>query len=454
MTTLLDRTTPPLPGPITEIKFPTFITTKLSNGIPVYLVENHEQPLVSISLYLGGGSSSDSEGTQGLASMMSEMLNKGTTKRTATEIAETIDFVGGSLGASASWDTTLISTSVLSRYIDIAIDLQSDIVLNPAFADSELSRIRTQRLANIMQAKSDPGYLADVVFSKAVYGNHPYGFEAAGTESSVTGMQADSLRNFYSSLISAPGAFFIVAGDVTEKEIVEKLSTAFGSLVSTGGIAVPTPFPAPPEQRPETRVVLIEKAQAVQSAIRVGHLGITRSHPDYVPLYVLNMLLGGYFNSRINQNLRERNGFTYGARSYFDARKQSGSFVVSTEVRTEVTAAAVLEIKNEIAAITEKPVEPAELQMVKQYIIGSFPLSIETPQQVANRIASLVLYDLGMDYYDRFRDDVAKVTADDLLRAAKQHLHPDSLVIGVSGDAKVLEPELRAFGPVKVKSDL
>ncbi|MBS1903860.1 MAG: insulinase family protein [Bacteroidetes bacterium] len=452
--TTIDRTTPPAPGPITEIRFPSFVSTTLSNGIPVYLVENHEQPLVSVTLYLGGGSSRDTAATQGLASMAAEMLNKGTATRSATEIAETIDFVGGSLGASASWDASVVSTSVLSRYLDTAIGLQSDIVANPVFADEELSRIKTQRIANIMQAKSDPGYLADVVFSKGVYGDHPYGFEAAGTEASVSAMQSASLREFYATLRALPGAFFIVAGDVTEAQIVEKLSAAFGSALrgqSAVGASAVTSIPAL-NQGP--RITLVEKKQAVQSAIRVGHLGIARNHPDYVPLYVLNMLLGGYFNSRINQNLRERNGFTYGARSYFDARKQTGAFVVSTEVRTDVTAAAVLEIRNEIEAIVTKPVEPHELQMVQQYIIGSFPLSIETPQQVANRIASLVLYDLGADYYDRFRDQVAAVTADDLLRAAKAHLHPDALVIGVSGDANALETELRAFGEVDVKESI
>ncbi|HYM21414.1 MAG TPA: pitrilysin family protein [Candidatus Kapabacteria bacterium] len=452
MTTLqLDRTKVPQPGPITAIRFPKYITTSLTNGVPVYLVENHEQPLVSISLYFNGGSSLDTISTQGLASVAAEILNKGTATRTATEIAEAIDFVGGSLGASSSWDATGISTSILSRYLDTAIDLLSDITLNPKFADEELERIRIQRIAGIKQAKSDGGYLADVIFSRNVYGTHPYGFEAGGTESAIAALRTDDLKKYFSNISGCSGAFFIVAGDVTEKEIISKLSSAFADLKQEHNSSFPR-YPIPDTRRPKAS--LIEKPQAVQSALRVGHLGIDRAHNDYVALYVLNMLLGGYFNSRINQNLREKNGFTYGARSYFDARKQTGAFVVSTEVRTEVTAAATREIASEIRRIAELPVTESELSMVKQYIIGSFPLSIETPQQIANRIATLVLFDLEKDYYDNFRDAVARITADDLLRAAKEHLHPDALTIAASGNTNAIKDGMREFGEVEIKNDL
>ncbi len=444
---IVDRTTAPLPGSITQISFPKFISTQLPNGVPVYLVENHSQPLVSISLYLRSGSSLDSKETQGLASLTSELLTKGTATRSATQIAETIDFVGGSLGASSSWDSTTISTSVLSRYIDIAIDLLSDVVLHPVFAPEEVDRIKTQRLAGIRQAKSDPGYLADVIFSKDIYGAHPYGFEAAGAEASISALQSEQLKAFFASICMPANAFFIVAGDVSESQIVQKLGDAFSGWSNT--VLASSSRPAI-EPNPKTKVILVEKPQAVQSALRVGHLGITRSSPDYVHCYVLNMLLGGFFNSRINQNLRERNGFTYGARSFFDARKQSGSFIVSTEVRTEVTAAATLEIVNELRSIRSVPVGPGELETVQRYIIGSFPISIETPQQVAARVASLTLYGLAPDYFDRFRDAVAATTTDDLLKAAGLHIQPDALTIAISGDAKALEPELRSFGDVEI----
>ncbi len=447
-TTIIDRTIAPKPGPITKIGFPKFITTSLNaTGTPIYLVENHSQPLVSISLYFYGGSSSDTFATQGLASFTSELLTKGTTTRTATQIAEQIDFVGGSLSASSSWDSTTISTAVLSRYLGTAIELLADVALNPLFAPEEINRIRTQRLAAIMHAKSDAGYLADVVVSKSIYQDHPYSYEAAGTEASINTFQSEMLRAHYSSINAPKNAFFVVAGDVTEAEIVRLLSTAFSGW---SGAITDSKITAPAVAAQTTQIKLVARPQAVQSALRVGHLAISRSSPDYIVCYVLNMLLGGYFNSRINQNLREKNGFTYGARSYFDARKQTGAFIVSTEVRTEVTSAAIREIGVELERIRTEAVTDEELSMVKQYIIGSFPLSIETPQQVASRVASIVLFGLGTNYYDVFRDAVAALSADDLLRAAKEHLHPSKLSIAVSGDAKALEGELGAFGELEV----
>jgi zinc protease len=445
--TKLDRSKPPQPGPITQIAFPKFITTETSSGTPLYLVENHEQPLVSLSLYFRSGSVSDLQGKEGLASVSAELLTKGTVSRSATQIAEEIDFVGGSLGANASSDSTTISTSVLTRYLATALDLLADVTLNPVFANEELDRAKLQRIAGIKQSKSDPGYLSETIFSKNIFGSHPYGFESGGTENSIPKFDASTLKQYYFTVASPGNAFFVVAGDISEADILQMLGDRFASWknfpVQTENI------PAPVQQKKRS-VLLIEKPQAVQSALRIGHLGIARNDKDYVACYVLNMLLGGYFNSRINLNLREKHGFTYGARSFFDARKQTGAFAVSTEVRTEVTARAAEEIINELTLIRKEPVGADELFMVKNYIIGSFPLSIETPQQVAGRIATLALYGLDTDYYDTFRDAVAALTKEDLLRTAETYIHPDTVTISASGDAKALENDMMAFGDVEI----
>jgi zinc protease len=444
---MLDRTRPPQPGPITQIAFPKFITTKTEAGTPLYLVENHEQPLVSVTLYLRSGSALDTQGKEGLAAMSAELLTKGTATRTATQIAEEIDFVGGSLGASSSWDCTTISTSVLTRYLPTALDLLSDVTLNPAFAGEELDRAKLQRLASIMQAKSDPSYLSETIFSKKVFASHPYALEANGTESSIPTINPELAREHYQSISSSQNSFFVVAGDVSEKEIIQMLGERFSDWRN---LSVNNKETTAPSLQNKKMVALIEKQQAVQSAIRVGHIGIPRNHKDYTACYVLNMLLGGYFNSRINMNLREKHGFTYGARSFFDARKQTGAFAVSTEVRTEVTARACEEIIKEMTIVCKEPVTTDELSMVKNYIIGSFPLSIETPQQVAGRIATLALYGLDHDYYDTFRDEVAALTQDDLLQTAKTYLKPDSVTIAISGDAKALEKDMSAFGDTEL----
>ena len=295
----LDRTKPPQPGPITLIGFPKFITAKTPGGTPLYLVENHEQPLVSVTLYLRGGSVNDSVGSEGLSAVSAELLTKGTANRTATQIAEEIDFVGGSLGAGASWDSTTISTSVLTRYLPTALDLLADVTLNPAFAGAELDRAKLQRIAGIMQAKSDPGYLSETIFSRIVFDKHPYSLEANGTEESIPKFTSADLAGTYSAISSPNNSFFVAAGDVTESELIKMLGARFEGWKKS---AVKTNDVAAPKLQNGNRVALVEKAQAVQSAIRVGHIGISRNHKDYVACYVLNMLLGGYFNSRINLN--------------------------------------------------------------------------------------------------------------------------------------------------------
>jgi zinc protease len=402
---------------------------------------------VSLSLYFRSGSINDVSGKEGLASVAAELLTKGTVSRSATQIAEEIDFVGGSLGASASSDSTTISISVLTRYLATALDLLADVTLNPVYANEELDRAKLQRIAGIKQSKSDPGYLSETIFTKRVFGSHPYGLESGGTENSIPKLDASVLKQYYFNIASPGDAFFVVAGDVSESEILSLLGDRFASWKNFPVDA--SNIPAPVAQKSRS-VLLVEKPQAVQSALRVGHLGIARNDKDYVACYVLNMLLGGYFNSRINMNLREKHGFTYGARSFFDARKQTGAFAVSTEVQTKVTARAVEEIINELTLIRKEPVSAEELSMVKNYVIGSFPLSIETPQQVAGRIATLALYGLAPDYYDKFRDAVASLTREDLLRTAQMYIHPDTVTISASGDAKGLENDMKAFGSVEV----
>ncbi len=446
VTEVLDRSTPPRPSELSKVAFPKYEVLMLSCGAPVYLVENHNQPLVSISLYITAGSASDVSGKEGIASIAMEMLSKGTASRTAPEIAEQIDFLGASLGSSAGWDASTVSTSSLTRFLPTAIDLLADITLNPVFAQEELERARVQRLAGIKHAKSDPGYLADTMFAKHVYGDHAYALESGGTENSLALVTRDQLKEYHTKYFHPKNAYFIVAGDVSSSDITSMLGEKFAAWE---GLSTPTPSTIN-NLTAKPGVSLVQKPQAVQSALRVGHIAIPRMHEDYIKCYVLNMLLGGYFNSRINANLRERNGFTYGARSFFDARKQTGAFAVSTEVRTEVTAKATEEILNEIKKIRSEAVSDDELSMVKNYIIGSFPLSIETPQQVAGRLALIPMYGAPSNYYDTFRAEIAAVTKDDLLEMAETHLHPEAVTIVASGNAEVLKNEMGMFGDVQV----
>lgn len=440
----LDRTSPPLSGLIAKTSFPKYETFSVG-GIPVYLIENHNQPYVGVIAYFRTGATQDSEATQGLSSFVGEMMTKGTTTRTAPEIAEAIDFVGGSLGANAGWDATTVSISLLKKHLGLGVDLLTEVLRNATFADEELSRAKMQRLASIQHAKSDAGYLADTLFTKVHFAGHPYSLEALGTQESVPSLTSAMLKDRYAKYITPTNAFLVASGDITPSEFTKLFTERLAGWQSG-------------EQEPKissvannissTQIALIKKDDAVQSAIRLGHTGIHRAHPDYIPVTVMNVILGGYFNSRINQNLREKNGFTYGARSYFDARKQTGAFVVSTEVRTEVTRRAVEEILFEMKKLRDEGVTDDELVMVKNYIVGSFPLSLETPQQMAGRLASIPLFGLSADYYDKYIDAVRSLTKEDINRAAVTYLKPDAILLAVSGNTDVLPTELAGLGEI------
>jgi len=428
----------------------------LSNGLEVWTVQNHEQPIISLSLYVRGGSALDPFQRQGLAASVSDLLTKGTARRSATDIAEEIDFIGGSLTASAGWDAITVNVSVLSKYLNVAVDLLSDIIQNSTFPEEEIERMRLQRLAGIRQAKADAGFLADMVFSKLIFSGHPYGQQPVGTEQSVLEINRDEIVQFAKHYITPGNSFLTAAGDLDPDEfrkLLEKETsswsrttgdTAAESMVMSYGDASLTAH---------SQVGLINREGAVQSALRVGHVGIRRNTPDFIALSALNMLLGGYFNSRINLNLREVHGYTYGARSFFDTRMAAGPFAVSTEVRTEVTVRAVEEIVSEITRATAEPVQEEELRMVKDYMIGSFPLQIETPQQAAGRVATIVLYGLERDYWDTYREKLSELTSVELYRVAREYLHPRELTITASGNVQALEAGMGEFGEVRVFDD-
>ncbi|MDP4198965.1 MAG: pitrilysin family protein [Bacteroidota bacterium] len=445
--TPLDRSRPPEPGPLPKIAFPPFEARRLSNGLSVYIVEDHEQPILSIALYLRAGAVLDPHHTEGLAATVADMLTKGTKRRSATQIAEEIDFVGGSLMAGTSWDALTIGVNVLSKYTKTALDILGDVVQNSTYPAEELERVRLQRLAGLRQAKADAGFLADMVFAKLVFANHPYGKQAMGTTESIERIQQQDVISFANDYFGPENAFLVAAGDVRSEDFMRQLEDYLGSWRGAPRIE-DTIAPAPVVAG--RHVGLIDKEGAVQSAIRIGNVGIPRNTPDYIPLTALNTLLGGYFNSRINLNLREVHGFTYGARSGFDARILPGPFAVSTEVRTEVTVRSAEEIVSELTRITSDFVTEEELRMVKNYMIGNFPLQLETPQQIASRIAMIVLYGLDRDYYDTYRDKLATLTVEDLYRVSREYLNPSDLVIVASGNVQAIEAGMAEFGEIEI----
>ena len=443
----LDRSRAPEAGPLPKVAFPPFEERRLSNGLSVYIVEDHEQPIVSLGLYFRAGSVHDPMHLDGLAATVADMFTKGTKKRSATQIAEDIDFLGATLMAATSWDSLTVGLNVLSKFLDQSLEILADVLQNSTYPAEELERVRVQRLAGLRQAKADAGFLADLVFSKLIFPNHPYGSQAIGSTKSIERIQRDDLVYFVQRYLGPENAFLVAAGDVEPSRFMAQLEEHIGGWSGAARNSESISIPAVSSGR---HVGLVRKEGAVQSAIRVGNVGIPRNSGDYIPVTAMNTLLGGYFNSRINLNLREVHGYTYGARSYFDSRMLPGPYAVSTEVRTEVTVRAIEEILSELTRISADFVTEDELRMVKNYMIGNFPLQLETPQQIASRIAMIALYGLDKNYYDSYRDTLAALTVEDLYRVAVEYINPNDLVIVASGNVQAIESGMAEVGAVQI----
>jgi zinc protease len=443
----IDRSHPPKPGPASHVTFPPFAVRTLGNGIPVYIVENHVQPFVSLQLVLRSGASSDGD-LPGLANFTNSLLLSGAGKYDAEQLAEEIDFLGANLDAGAGRDETTVSLGVLTKYLPQALDLMADVVLRPTFPKAEVTRERKHAIAGLKQNQSDPAYLAAVQFRREIFEGTPYGTEIDGTEASLKKITREDCVRFHNENFTAGNAFFVVAGDAAPDEFVALLNARFGTW---SGIKPPAPqFPAAAATRVPSRVVIVDRPGSVQSAIRVGTGSIARRSEEFIPFVTVNTLFGGYFNSRINKNLREVHGYTYGARSSLEALLNPGSFAVSAAVRTEVTDSAIAEILNELKSISSEQVSDDELTMVKNYIIGSQALQIETPGQVARFVRAIALYDLPHDYYQTFPEKTRALTREQLLEVARRRMSPDPMVIVIAGDAAAIKEKVARFGQVTV----
>lgn len=445
-TKTLDRSRPPKPGPPSKVSFPKYFEKKYSNGFKFFVVENHGLPIVTMAYVVKSGSLFDGN-LPGLASAASELLTKGTRRRSANQIAEDIDFVGGSLSSSASWDASQVFVSVLKNHLRTGFDVLQDIVLNPTFPQEEIDRVKTQRIASIQQMKADPGYLVDTRFAAVVFGDHPYGKPSDGTEDSINRMAREDFVGFHEDFYTPDNSFMLFAGDVTPKEAEKYVSKYFAKWKGkkrAKTIGLPAPRAA------KRKIVIVDKPTAVQSALRIGAVGIARNNPDYIKVFVMNTLLGGYFSSRINMNLREAHGYTYGGRSAFDARLLPGLFEVSTDVRNEVTSETIEEVLKELNRIRDTTPSREEMDMVKNYLVGLFPIQLETPQQVAGRIVTIQLYHLPKNYYNKYRENIQKVTARHIRAVANRYVRPENLSIVLSGNSKEIARKLSRLGEVEV----
>ncbi|HEY3131910.1 MAG TPA: pitrilysin family protein [Acidobacteriota bacterium] len=442
----------PPPEPVRPFSFPKYQSKKLNNGLTVFVIEDHRQPLVSNRLVVNAGGISHSPAKAGLASLTGDLLRQGTTSRSAQDIARAIDGVGGSLSVSTDDDTTQISDTVMKSSEDLGFELLADVVQNPVFKQEEIDRLLRQRLSNLQIEYSDPEYLAAVSAARMIFGEHPYAFPEEGTPQTLASIKREDIVQFHKQFYSPAGAFLAISGDITPAEGFAKADKYLGKW-STSSPKFPAVSPLP---TPSRTVLIIDKPDAVQTQIVVGELGIPRNDPEYFPLAIANQIFGGSFNSRLNMKLRAQEGLTYGARSSFDSERESGMFRVSTFTRTAETGKAVQMLLDLLKEFRQNPVTDAEMKEAKAFLIGSFAIGSETPGQVASRVLTGAIYGLPADYWDKYRDNIQAVTAEQIAAAVGRRIDPDKAAIVAVGNSKEFAKSLEALGPARkiVFSDL
>jgi len=445
-----DRSKPPAPGPVPALKLPPIQKRALANGLPVWIVEMAKVPVVQVNLIVRAGAAADPAGKYGLASFASAMLDEGAGTRNALELADAIEFLGISISTGSSWDASTVGLFTAVSRLDDALPLMADVALHPSFSEAEVERLRQERLTSLLQQRDNASALASAGFARMVYGTrHRYGAMAMGNNVSNGEMTAQEIRAFHAQYYQPQNSHLLVVGDVTPDTILPKLEKSFGGWKNGANPAAPVLAAAP--QHAAKQIYLIDRPGAAQSQIRIGWIGVPRSTPDYYVLDVLNTVLGGSFTSRLNQNLRERNGYSYGAGSLFDMRATPGPFYASSGVQTDRTVESLREFFIELSAI-QQPIPAEELERAKNYLSLGFPAGFETTGSVAAQLGELVVYGLSESLFNEYVGRIQAVTVADAQRAASQYIQPDKFAVIVVGDLSKIEQPIRDanLGPVRV----
>jgi zinc protease len=445
---LADLTKPPTLDPPPRLALPPITTREFSNGLRLIIVEHHELPVADFALIVRSGYEVDPHGRAGLASLTAALLDEGTPTRSALQIADQQAFLGVRLNTSASWDASTVSLHTPTAQLDSALALFADIVLNPTFSQGEVERLRVERLTLLTQLKDRPTAIADQAYAAIVFGSdHPYGRPTLGTEASVKGITRGDVRGYYDEHYRPNNATLVVVGDIRAADIEQRLSMLLGRWQRRNMPQVVfTKAPVRDNASARRRTIyLIDKPGAAQSSVRIGAIGVARSTPDYFPLLVMNTVLGVPFTSRLMQNLRETHGYTYGARSRFDMRRDAGPFTASAEIVTAKTDSALIEFMKELRAIRDT-VPQAELQKAKRYLQLMLPSLFETTGDIAYQITPLAVYGVPLDFYNNYVQQIERVTQADVQRVARKYIDPERLSIVVVGDRKQIEGGIGKLG--------
>jgi zinc protease len=448
-----DRTAPPAPGRLRPFDPPTVEREPLGNGLDLVLVPRRGVPLVTVMLLLDSGEAAVDGAEAGLALLTGTALDGGTLQRSGAALAEALEGIGTSLSVSPGWDATGASLTCPADRLPGALALLAEVIRRPGFPLDEVERVREGRLAAIAQRRADPRGLADDEAARLLHAEgFSYGRPLGGTKETVLALTRDRLAEFAARAYAPRDAALIVVGDVEPSEVRTLSVRHFGDWIGDGVVGADL-LVAPPRFT-DRRILVVDRPGAVQSELRIGHTGVPRSVPGYEALVILNAILGGSFVSRLNMNLRERNGFTYGVRSGFAFRRGAGPFTIGTAVGTEQTAAAVRETMAEVEGLLAEGPTEEEVAMARDYLAGVYPLRFESTAQVASRVAELVTYRLPGDHMSMYRERIRAVTRQEAWDAGRRHVRPDDFTLVVVGDASTVRGPLEelALGPVEVLS--
>ncbi len=448
------KETPPKPQPLAEASYPDFVEKTLANGLRVVVIEHHEQPAVSLRLEMKAGRLYEPAEAPGLAQATAALLTQGTESRSAQEIAQEIDFVGGNLNAGAGWDQTFASARVTSDQLELGLSLLADVVLHASFPEEEVERWRKQTLSGLQVNFTDPSFLADAAFDRLVFGGHPYGQPGSGTPDTVRAMAREDMAAFHSRCYLPGGSILAVVGDVAPEKAFAEVEKAFGGWAKGEAPAAP---PAATSERETPRILVIDKPDAVQTQIRVGHLGLAYTDDDYFNAQVYNSVVGGGVSARLYEEIRRKRGLSYGAGSSFAEQSQPGWFRANTFTKTESTVETLGLVMEVLGSMEGDLVPEDELEDRKTYITGSLPMLIETPDGLATRVLEAMRYGYGKQFLDGYMGRIAAVSPEQVKDFAVRRIHPDRAAIVLAGNAagfaEALEAEFGAFETVAM-SDL
>ena len=445
----VDRSRVPVPGADTPFHFPRIAKRQLANGIELRAVTHSAVPVVSLALLIRGGSSVDPPAAPGLVSMTAGLIDEGSKGQSALEIADRVARIGGELDIDIGMDALVIGLTTLDRFLETALTLVHEMVTEPTLANDDFNRIRNLRLERLRQLKDHAGAMAERAFARVVYGDHPYGHLSLGSEAALNRMTVDDTRALHAALFTPEAATLIVVGDRPEAELLDCAEAAFGTWPGSARATAVDRDAAllPPPDQPDARLAVVSRPGAAQSEVRIGHACARRSTPDYHALLLLNTILGGDFVSRLNSNLREEKGFTYGVRTGFNLRRGIGPFVMQTSVGTDVTGPALREAWKEIRDIAgARPATEQEVAQAFASVSKGYPRGFETGGQVARSVAQLALHGLPDSYFEEFVPKLSRITAQDVTTAAQRYLDPEKMTTVIVGDLDKIAPSLVELG--------